>query len=126
MGKFFASCSAHLSHMLAATRFSLAGFSAAFRHELAFRQIVFLSAIGIPLAALLADTWAEAVLLMLPLFLSLMVELLNTAIEKTIDRISPERHPLAKIAKDTGSAAQFTAQIFIAVVWGGYVICKYL
>lgn len=126
MGKFLASCSVHLRHMAAATRFSLAGFCAAFRQELAFRQIVFLSAAGIPLAVALADSWTEGVLLVLPFFLSLTVELLNTAVEKTVDRISPELHPLSKIAKDTGSAAQFVAQLFIAVVWGSFLIAKYL
>lgn len=126
MGKLFTSVTAHFRHMLAATRFSLAGLSAAFRNELAFRQIVFLSALGIPLGAVLADSWAEAVLLILPFFLSLMVELLNTGIEKTVDRISPERHPLAKFAKDTGSAAQFMAQLFLALVWVSYLACKYL
>lgn len=111
--------------MLAATRFSLQGLRAAFGHELAFRQIVFLSAAGMPLAAVIADTWAEAVLLVLPFFLSLIVELLNTAIENTVNRISLERHPLAKIAKDTASAAQFVAQLFIAVTWGSYLLVKW-
>lgn len=126
MGKLFTSCRLHLRHMLAATGFSVAGLVAAFRNELAFRQIVCLSALGIPLAALLAESWAEAVLLSLPLFLSLIVELLNTAIEKTVDRISLERHPLARFAKDAGSAAQFMAQLFIAGVWLSYLVWKYL
>lgn len=125
MGKFFDSCAVHFAHMLAAARFSLQGFRAAFSNELAFRQIVFLSAAGIPLSAVIADTWADAVLLMLPFFLSLIVELLNTAIEKTVDRISSERHPLAKIAKDTASAAQFLAQVFILATWGTYLLDKW-
>ena len=50
------------------------------------------------------------------------VELLNSAIENVVDRISLEWHPLAKKAKDMGSAAQFTAQLFLAAVWGGYVL----
>lgn len=125
MGKVFDSCAVHLTHMLAATRYSLQGLRAAFRHELAFRQIVFLSAAGIPLAAVMADTWAEAVLLILPFFLSLIVELLNTAVENTVNRISLERHPLAKIAKDTASAAQFMAQVFIFLTWGSYLLAKW-
>lgn len=125
MGKFSASCSVHLRHMAAATGFSLAGLAAAFRTELAFRQIVYLSAIGIPLAVVLAESWAQAMLLILPFFLSLIIELLNTAIEKTVDRISSERHPLAKFAKDVGSAAQFMAQLFILVTWGSYLLSKW-
>lgn len=125
MGKLFDSCAVHLTHMLAATRFSLQGLRAAFRNELAFRQVVYLSAAGIPLAAVIADCWPEAVLLVLPFFLSLIVELLNTAVENTVNRISLERHPLAKIAKDTASAAQFMAQVFIFVTWGTYLIYKW-
>ena len=50
------------------------------------------------------------------------MELLNSAIENVVDRISLEWHPLAKKAKDMGSAAQFTAQLFLAAVWGGYLL----
>lgn len=125
MGKLFTSCRTHLRHMRAATGFSLAGLSSVFRTELAFRQIVFLSAIGIPLAFVVAESWAQAMLLILPFFLSLIVELLNTAIEKTVDRISLERHPFAKVAKDAGSAAQFMAQLFILVTWGSCILCKW-
>lgn len=125
MGKLFTSLRLHLRHMRAAIGFSLAGLAAAFRTELAFRQIVYLSAIGIPLAGVLAESWAEAMLLILPFFLSLIIELLNTAIEKTVDRISSERHPLAKFAKDAGSAAQFMAQLFILVTWGSYLLSKW-
>ena len=57
-----------------------------------------------------------------PLVLCLLVELLNSAIENVVDRISLEWHPLAKKAKDMGSAAQFTAQLFLAAVWGGYLL----
>ena len=126
MGKLSTSCRLHLRHALAATGYSLAGLVASFRTELAFRQIVYLSAIGIPLSVVLAESWAEAALLILPFFLSLIVELLNTAIEKTVDRISPERHPLAKFAKDAGSAAQFMAQLFILVIWGSWLLNKWL
>lgn len=78
--------------------------------------------IGLPLACRLGRDWAESVLLAVPLVLCLLVELLNSAIENVVDRISLEWHPLAKKAKDMGSAAQFTAQLFLAAVWGGYLL----
>ena len=73
---------------------------------------------------LLCRTWAEGILLILPLALAVVVELCNSAIENVVDRISPEWHPLAKKAKDMGSAAQLTAQILIALVWGSYLLVR--
>ena len=58
----------------------------------------------------------------MPLVLCLLVELLNSAIENVVDRVSLEWHPLAKKAKDMGSAAQFTAQLFLAAVWVTYLL----
>lgn len=106
-----------LVRLLNATRYSLAGYKAAWQDEEAFRQICLLAVIGLPLACRLGRDWAESVLLAVPL-----VELLNSAIENVVDRISLEWHPLAKKAKDMGSAAQFTAQLFLAAVWGGYLL----
>ena len=111
-----------LVRLLNATRYSLAGYKAAWQDEEAFRQICLLAVIGLPLACWLGRDWAESVLLAVPLVLCLLVELLNSAIENVVDRISLEWHPLAKKAKDMGSAAQFTAQLFLAVVWGGYLL----
>lgn len=108
-----------LVRLLNATRYSLAGYKAAWQDEEAFRQICLLAVIGLPLACRLGRDWAESVLLAVPLVLCLLVELLNSAIENVVDRISLEWHPLAKKAKDMGSAAQFTAQLFLAAVWGG-------
>ena len=80
---------------------------------------------GLPLACWLGQTWGDRVLLALVLVVALLVELLNSAIENVVDRISPELHPLSKKAKDMGSAAQFTAQICILVVWGTYLIGRF-
>lgn len=113
-----------LTRLRNALRYSWEGYCAAWRDEQAFRQIVGLCVPGLPLACLLARSWAEWVLLMLPLALSVIVELCNSAIENTVDRISTERHPLAKKAKDMGSAAQLTAQIFIVLVWGGHLLSR--
>ncbi len=101
---------------------SLDGWRAAWKDEEAFRQITLGAALGSALALYLGTTWTERILLILPLVLCLLVELLNSAIENTVDRISTEWHPLAKKAKDMGSAAQFTAQIFLALVWGSYLV----
>lgn len=105
--------------------YSLDGYRAAWRDEEAFRQIVILLAAGIPLAFLLGRNWAETVLLVLPLVLCVIVELFNTAVESVVDRISLDMHPLSKKAKDMGSAAQFTAQLFLAFVWGGYLLVRF-
>ena len=110
-----------LVRLLNATRYSLAGYKAAWQDEEAFRQIVLLAVAGMPLACWLGESWSERIVLVLPLVICLLVELLNSAIENVVDRISLEWHPLAKKAKDMGSAAQFTAQLFLAAVWGGYV-----
>ena len=102
-----------LVRLLNATRYSLAGYKAAWQDEEAFRQICLLAVIGLPLACWLGRDWAESVLLAVPLVFCLLVELLNSAIENVVDRISLEWHPLAKKAKDMGSAAQFTGRLFV-------------
>ena len=107
-----------------ALHYSLDGYRAAWRDEQAFRQIVGLCLPGLVLAGLLCRTWTEGILLILPLILAIVVELCNSAIENVVDRISPEWHPLAKKAKDMGSAAQLTAQLLIAIVWGSYLLAR--
>ena len=89
-----------LVRLLNATRYSLAGYKAAWQDEEAFRQICLLAVIGLPLACWLGRDWTESVLLAVPLVLCLLVELLNSAIENVVDRISLEWHPLAKKAKE--------------------------
>ncbi len=107
-----------------ALRYSLDGYRAAWKDEQAFRQIIGLCVPGLVLAVLLCRTWAEGILLVLPLLFAVVVELCNSAIENVVDRISPEWHPLAKKAKDMGSAAQLTAQLLIALVWGSYLLVR--
>jgi diacylglycerol kinase (ATP) len=97
--------------------YSLQGFGSAFRHEDAFRQEVILAAIMIPIALLL-DVAALAKAVMIgSLLLVLIVELLNSAIEAAVDRISLDHHRLAKRAKDIGSAAVFLSLANVVVVW---------
>ena len=103
--------------MLNATRVSLEGLAAAARHEYAFRLELIVFAVAAPVALWLGKTGFERALLTGCLFLVLIVELLNSAIEATVDRISLERHPLAKRAKDIGSAAVMLSLVNAAVVW---------
>ena len=96
---------------------SCAGLAGAFRHESAFRQEVLLAAVLIPVACLVPVSPVERALLSATVLLVMVVELVNTAIEGAIDRISLERHPLSKRAKDTGSAAVLVALVLLATVW---------
>lgn len=101
-----------------ALHYSWAGLQAAYRHEDAFRQEIHLAIVLIPLACWLNVTPVERVLLIGSVLLVLVVELLNSAIEAAIDRISLENHRLAKRAKDLGSAAVLVALLFAALSWG--------
>ena len=98
--------------------YSMEGFKAAFHNEDAFRQEVLLAAILIPLALFLPATGLGKALMVTSVLLVLVVELLNSAIEATVDRISFETHQLAKRAKDIGSAAVFVSLWNVVVVWG--------
>jgi len=98
--------------------YSLAGFKAAWKHEDAFRQEALLAAVLIPLAFILDVAAIGRALMIASVFLVLIVELVNSAIEATVDRISLENHQLAKRAKDIGSAAVLIALVNVLVVWG--------
>jgi len=103
-----------------ALRYSLAGLSAAWRDEEAFRQEVVLAAILIPTACVVAPDKISLVMMVASIALVLVVELINTAIEAAIDRHGEEIHPLAKKAKDAGSAAVLIALLVVGFVW---VVC---
>jgi diacylglycerol kinase (ATP) len=100
-----------------AFNYSLDGLAAAYRHEAAFRQIVLINLAGIPTALLLPATGLEKALLIGSTLLCMIVELLNSAVEASVDHTSLAHHPLAKRAKDLGSAAQLMALINVFVVW---------
>lgn len=101
-----------------AAGYSLAGLKAAYVGEAAFRQLLWLNLLLIPIALLLDVSRVERALLVGVVFLGLIIELLNSAIEATVDRISLELHPLSGRAKDMGSAAQLLALCLVGVVWG--------
>ena len=111
-----------LKRILNASGYSFDGLRAAFTGEAAFRQLVLLNVILIPVSFLLSVSRVERALLIAVCLLALIVELLNSAVEAAIDRISLDRHPLSKNAKDKGSAAQFVALSMIAAVWAVILI----
>jgi diacylglycerol kinase (ATP) len=100
-----------------AFRYSVDGFAAAWHHEDAFRQEVILAAVMMPIALFLPVTLIERILLIAVVVLVLIVEILNTAVEVAIDRQSFEINPLAKRAKDLGSAAVMLSLILAGGVW---------
>ena len=93
------------------------GLVGAFREEAAFRQELAFAALVIPLGLWLGHTGVERALLIAPALLILVVELVNSSIEATVDRIGFERHPLAGLAKDIGSAAVFMSFVLFFAVW---------
>jgi diacylglycerol kinase (ATP) len=106
-----------IARIIAASKNSFRGIRDAWLHEAAFRQEISLIAVLLPLSIWLAQTLVEWLLLILPLFLLLIVELLNSAIENTVDRIGEERHILSGRAKDMGSSAVMFCLVLIAIIW---------
>ena len=100
-----------------ATGYSLAGFKAAFSHEAAFRQVLLLNLILIPISFSVDVSALEQALRVAVCLLAIIVELFNSAIEAVVDRISLEKHQLSKNAKDMGSAAQFVSLAIIFFTW---------
>jgi diacylglycerol kinase (ATP) len=98
--------------------YSIDGFRAAWRHEHAFRQELMIAVPGVVIALLLPVSGLEKLLLIGVLLLVLVIELLNSAIEAVVDRVSLDRNPLSKNAKDLGSAAVMLAFAFALITWG--------
>lgn len=107
-----------VTRIVNAIGYSIAGLKAAYRHEAAFRQLVWVAAVLIPAAFFLPVTTLARVVMIASVLLVLIVELLNSAIEAVVDLASPGKHELAGRAKDIGSAASMVAQINVLVVWG--------
>lgn len=97
--------------------FSFAGFKSAWTHEEAFRQEVVISLVALPLAFWLGKNNIEIVLLIASVVFVLVVELLNSAIETVVDRVSVEHHELSGRAKDIGSAAVMLTIILAIATW---------
>ncbi len=106
-----------LTRLWNALGYSRDGIAAAWTNEAAFREELLLAAIAIPLAFYLAETGVDRALLVSSIIFILTVEILNSAIEAVVDKASPEKHDLAKRAKDMGSAAVLFSLINAAVIW---------
>jgi len=106
-----------LRRVLNATRYSLAGLAAAARHEAAFRLEILLAIVLIPGAWFLGASGVQRALLIGSVVLVLIVELVNAALEASVDRVSLDHHELAGRAKDLGSAAVMLSLVNLAAVW---------
>ncbi|MCZ6673633.1 MAG: diacylglycerol kinase [Verrucomicrobia bacterium] len=110
-----------IKRILLAAKYSMHGLSAALKNEAAFRQEALLSLVLIAVAIWLQPGFVAFCLLVGSLFLVMIVELLNTGIETAIDYQSMKIHPMAKLAKDFGSAAVFISFLNLSLVWGFYL-----
>lgn len=106
-----------ITRVIRAFGYSLQGFMYTWREEAAFRQEVLLAMVLIPLGLYLGRSGVERALLVSPMLLILVVELLNSAVEAVVDRSGTERHPLAGMAKDMGSAAVMLSFGLLGTVW---------
>lgn len=106
-----------LNRILHTLIYSHDGFMATVRGEAAFRQLLVLHGVLMAVTFVLNLSPIERAVMLAVSFISLLVELLNSAIEAVVDRISLERHPLSKNAKDMGSAAQTVALLMVGAVW---------
>jgi len=106
-----------LSRLIAATSHSMSGFREAWRNEEAFRLEASLALAFVPLAFFVGQTLVHQLLLLIVCALVILAELINTAIETVVDRISPERHPLSGQAKDLGSAIVFVTLALFLATW---------
>lgn len=113
-----------LTRLLPALRYSLQGLRTAFKEEAAFRQELLLAVCLLPLSFWIADDLITYFFLIGSIVLVLITELINSAIENVVDRVSNDLHPLSKNAKDIASAAVFLALVFCVMVWIGFFITK--
>ena len=107
-----------VERLIAASGYSLAGLVEAVKNEVSFRYELMIAAVMIPAGLWLGATGIEKALLVGCVLIALIVELLNSAVEATVDRVSLEDHPLSKRAKDIGSAAVMLALVNVVTVWG--------
>lgn len=107
-----------LGHFFKAVGYSTAGIGSALRHEMAFRMEVLAVTLLVPVAILMPVSLVFKALILSSMIIVLVAELLNSAIECAVDYISTDRHPLAKRAKDMGSAAVFFSLVNSGVMWG--------
>ncbi|MES9945569.1 diacylglycerol kinase [Candidatus Thiodiazotropha sp. CDECU1] len=107
-----------IKRLVNALGWSMKGLRATFKHEQAFRQEVYLLIVLAPLGLWLGNDGVERALLLAPLLIVLIVELLNSAVESVVDRISDEKHKLSGRAKDQGSASVLISLVLVGLCWG--------
>lgn len=115
-----------IKRVFRAIGFSMKGLKAAWTHEAAFRQELVLAFLMFPIALIADITTIARVILILTLFIVLIVELLNSAIEAVVDRISDETHILSGQAKDIASAAVFMSLVLCGITWILVLSSRYL
>ena len=106
-----------ITRLFRAFGYSFQGFGYAWREEAAFRQEAMLSLLVIPAGLYLGNSGVERAMLVSPMLLILVIEILNSAVEAVVDRAGTERHPLAGMAKDMGSAAVMLSFALLGTVW---------
>ena len=111
-----------LTRIINAAGYSWKGLTAAYKHEAAFRQELWLAIILIPTGIYLGETWIDKAILVCSLLFVLVVELLNSGLEAIVDRVSDEHHELSGRAKDMGSAAVLIALIITGFIWFAVLI----
>jgi diacylglycerol kinase (ATP) len=111
-----------LTRIVKAGQYSWQGFRAAYKHEEAFRQEVWVLLVAVPLALWLGESSVEKALMIGSILFLLIVELLNSAIEAVVDRTGMEKHKLAGRAKDMGSAAVTVAILNVILIWL-FILC---
>lgn len=109
-----------------ALRFSMEGLQEAFKKETACQQELIMLFVLSPVACFLDIGVVEKIMLVSSLLLILIIEIMNTAIETIANLVSPEHHPLAKYAKDLGSAAVLLSLVMEVIVWAGILGHRYL
>lgn len=115
-----------IQRIIKASTYSRDGFKAAYKSEAAFRQVVWINLVLSILLIFIPLTLAVKMLLLIVSALSIIVELFNTGLEAVVDRISDEYHPLSKVAKDVGSAAQFVVLALQCLLWGMAIYSLFL
>ena len=115
-----------IKRVFRATGFSMKGLKAAWIHEAAFRQELLLACLMLPIALFVDISTVERLLLILTLFIVLIVELLNSAVEAVVDRVGDEIHVLSGQAKDIASAAVFMSLALCGITWVVVLSARYL
>ncbi len=112
-----------IARIIDATGYSMKGIKAAWQNEAAFRQEAIIAVVLTIIALILPVTYLERILLISSLFIVIIVELLNSAVEAVVDRTGSEWHELSGRAKDIGSAAVFFALMLTVFIWG-YILLQ--